>query len=122
MKTQTMTVEEFRRAELLAMSEDQFQRKVIARSIELGWEVAHFRASRTAHGWRTACQGTAKGFPDLILLRHGIQVIAEIKAEGGKITPEQRRWLGAFSKVPGAIVCVWRPSDWQHIEEVLTDA
>lgn len=84
-----------------------------------GWDHVHFRPAMTRHGWRTAGSGTmAKGFPDLILVRGSRMIIAELKAEGGKPTPDQIRVLEAFM-LTGVEVYIWRPSDLQRIAEIL---
>ena len=51
-------------------------------------------------------------------------VIAEFKAEKGRTTFEQAKWLGVFMTLadraaPYVEVHLWRPSDWPEIEEIL---
>ena len=48
-------------------------------------------------------------------------VYAEIKAEKGKLTPEQRAWLVALHEA-GHEVMVWRPSSWSLVVDVLSGA
>lgn len=81
------------------------------------WRVAHFRAGRTAGGWRTPCQYDAKGFPDLVLVRERILWV-EVKRENGQLTDEQALWSQALF-IAGADVRIWYPSDWPEIEETL---
>lgn len=99
-------------------TEASFQRQVIALARLRGWMVAHFRPARTARGWRTAVQGDGKGFPDLVLVRPPRLVFAELKSERGKETAEQVLWMTSL-RATGIEVYVWRPSQWEEIEEVL---
>lgn len=104
-----------------AESESDFQKKVIALAQLHGWKVAHFRPGMNRRGkWQTAVQGDGTGFPDLLLARCSVVFVAELKADGKDVTPEQAAWLTAFAEadVPAF---VWRPSDWGAIEAVLKD-
>jgi hypothetical protein len=105
-------------AAALDVSELDFQRQVIELARLFRWRVAHFRAAKTSKGWRTAVQADGAGFPDLVLVRDRI-VFAELKAERGRLSPEQAAWLEALGRVPGLAVHVWRPSDLEAIAEVL---
>jgi hypothetical protein len=107
-------------AEVLAaqMPERDLQDAVIKLARLLGWRSAHFRPAMTKFGWRTAVQGDGKGFPDTILVRGERFIVAELKAERGKIAPEQQEWLDDWRRV-GAEVYVWRPSDLEQIAAVL---
>ncbi len=101
------------------VSEKDFLAAVTALAQARGWRVAHFRPGLTRSGkWRTAVQGDGKGFPDLVLVRRERLLWAELKADGGKLSPAQEDWLFAL-EVAGQDVWVWRPKDWQEIEEVL---
>jgi hypothetical protein len=109
-------VEDFMK--LKKLTEAEFTRQVIALAKLHGWLVAHFRPARTAKGWRTPCQGDAKGFPDLVMLRHERIIVAELKVGRGILTLSQDRWLLAFRRV-GIEVYQWYPEDWELIEKVL---
>jgi VRR-NUC domain len=100
------------------VTEAEFTAQVIAFARLHGWRVAHFRAARTAQGWRTAVQGDGAGFPDLVLVKGTRMIVAELKAGRGKTTPEQDAWLTAFAAA-GVSTFVWRPGDWRDIERVL---
>ena len=67
------------------------------------------------------------GFPDLVLVRRGRIIFAELKRRGGQLTGAQGRWLNELdhcednamyhaSFIPAArpvvTVHTWRPSDW----------
>jgi VRR-NUC domain len=79
--------------------------------------VAHFRPARTERGWRTPVAANGAGFVDLVLVRERV-VFAELKAAKTRITRAQIQWLDALADA-GAEVYVWRPGDWQEIEQVL---
>jgi hypothetical protein len=102
-----------------ATREDTFTRDLLDLARLTGWRSAHFRPARTAQGWRTPVAGDGKGWPDLVLLRGGRIIVAELKQEGKYPGPEQRAWLEAWRSTP-AEVHVWRPSDWPSIVQTLT--
>jgi hypothetical protein len=102
------------------ITEVEFLRQVIGLAQLFGWRVAHFRPAQTKTGrWITAVQGDGKGFPDLVLVRKGRIVIAELKVGKNRTTPDQQKWLAAFREVQGVAVYEWRPCDWGEIESVL---
>lgn len=100
-------------------TEASFQKQVITLARLHGWRVAHFRPARTAKGWRTPCQADAKGFPDLLMTRGAVCIVAELKV-GGKVSAAQAGWLTAFAdaEIPAY---VWTPDSWGQIEAVLRD-
>jgi hypothetical protein len=79
-----------------------------------GWLVHHQRPARTAHGWASAIEGDP-GFPDLVLARDGVVVIAELKRHGKHPTPAQKRWLAAL----GEHAQLWTPMHWDDVVETL---
>ena len=89
-------------------TEREFQRTVLDLAHALGW--------RAYHTWMSA--RSAAGFPDLVLVRRGRIVIAELKSERGKLTAAQAAWLADLSDCP-VEVCVWRPSEWDKIRTIL---
>jgi hypothetical protein len=102
------------------MTERELQGAVIAVGRLLGWRTAHFRTALSQSGkWHTPVGGDGKGWPDLVLCRDRI-VFAELKAQRGTTSDEQKDWLAALSNA-GAEVYVWRPADWLDgtIEAVL---
>lgn len=85
-----------------------------------GWLVYHTYDSRRS----------SPGFPDLCMVRGPRCIFAEIKAQRGKVTAEQQRWLDALRALsptpplttdqPTPVeVYVWRPSDLDAIAQVL---
>lgn len=108
---ENMTPEQYLAAARELWTEKQFTAKVREFAELNGWFVYHTQDSRKS----------VLGFPDLILIRGPKLYAVELKVRKGKLTPEQTAWLAAFAGVSGANVksCVWRPSDWPEIEEVL---
>jgi hypothetical protein len=92
------------------MTETELLNGVLAMAEVFGWRTAHFRPAMTSHGWRTAVSGDGRGFPDLILVRGGHLIAAELKSGRGVVSDEQIAWLDALAGV--ADVHVWRPRDW----------
>lgn len=107
------------------MTEAQLQSAIIDTAHLLGWQVAHFRPAQTANGWRTPVQADGAGFPDLVLVRHGHLIFAELKSKAGDVSAAQDRWLEELLAVSVGVhrvqVYVWRPADWTdgHVERVL---
>lgn len=98
----------------LRLSEDDLKTKIMDFAKLQGWRIVHIRPARTAKGWRTPYEGDP-GLPDLIMARGGRVLLAELKAQTGRATPEQKLWLAAA----GPNGRLWRPSDWPAIEEDL---
>lgn len=94
------------------MTEAQLQQGVIELARLLGWRVAHFRPAQTARGWRTPVEADGKGFPDLVLVRDGRLIFAELKSERGRPSIEQLAWFVAIEKSCAAM-CVWSPKEWR---------
>lgn len=105
-----------------AMTEDELQTGILGLAHNERWRVAHFRPAQNARGdWRTPVAADGKGFPDLVLVREGRLVIAELKAQDGRTSDDQRRWIHEFLQVEGIEVHIWRPMDWieGRIEAIL---
>jgi hypothetical protein len=99
--------------------ERDFQRAVIDLARLTGWRVHHTRPALTRRGrWLTPIQGDA-GFPDLVLVRAGRVIFAELKRNGARPTPAQRGWLGALQACAGVEVYLWTPNDWDAIIDAL---
>lgn len=100
------------------ISEATFTQQVIQLARVLGWRVAHFRPAMTKGGrWVTPMSGDV-GFPDLVLIKPGRIIFAELKAEKGRLTPAQEKWLET-AKAAGIQACLWRPRDIDQIEHIL---
>jgi len=94
---------------MFRINETQFLRLVIDFATKHGWLVYHVAKTRFRK----------RGFPDLLMLRHGRLVVVEIKSTEGKLHPEQEVWLREFGKCKAVEVYLWRPSDWGSIQELL---
>lgn len=98
-------------------TEDSFTRMILTVAALHGWRRHHGRPGRAAGGWRTPVAGDV-GFPDLVLVKPGRLILAELKVTT-TTTPDQRLWLELFRTVPGVEVYEWRPRDWPAIEATL---
>lgn len=108
-----------RRAPLARAGEDGFTTAVLGLAKLLGWRTAHFRPGLTRRGrWVTAVQGDGVGFPDVLAVRRGVLVVAELKVGRNTPTAEQEDWLAAF-RAAGVNAYVWTPAHWPEIEAVL---
>lgn len=126
----------------LKQTEKAFEAAVVEYAEHQGWKTAHFNDSRREvvnkrTGERKLIgDKDAKGFPDRVFARNGRIVIAELKAENGRLSREQKEWLAALGSQDGeddmalpslkvrvtwprVWVCYWKPSDWSEIERVL---
>ena len=101
------------------MLESDLLDAVLALAKVYGFRAVHWRAAKTAHGWRTPVQGDGKGWPDLLLVKGGRMIAAELKSDTGRLAPEQRLWLSVLEGA-GVETYLWRPSDLQHIADVLS--
>lgn len=91
-------------------TEKQFQQQVLDYARLMGW--------KAYHPWISV--RSEPGFPDVVAVRAGRLVVAELKSLTGKLTPAQEEWLGALGAVPCCEVYTFRPTDedWQEIERV----
>lgn len=107
------------------VTEAQFQSRVILHARSLGYSVYHHT---TAGGKCRQCGTrvtggrivTSKGWPDLVIARADPPrfIIAELKKETGRQTPEQRTWQATLEAVDVEYY-LWKPSDWSDIERIL---
>lgn len=105
----------------LTITEAEFQRQVLECAKLYAWRVAHFRYGQNRSGrWMTPVQADAAGFPDLLLLRGGNIMVAELKVGRNKTTADQSAWLDAFART-GVPAFLWRPEAWAEIEATLRD-
>ena len=97
------------------LSEKELQKKIIGHAKLLGWRVGYFPRIQDVHGtWRTPVGADGKGFPDLLLLRDR-PLAMEVKADGGRVSPEQDEWIAAFT-LAGVEACVVSRSMWESGE------
>ena len=90
------------------ITEKEFMSQVIQLARLCGWKVYHTHDSRRS----------VAGFPDLVLLRQGVLIVAELKVGKNQPTAEQAEWLRSFHAVGGRVF-VWYPEHWTEIEREL---
>lgn len=81
------------------------------------WRWTHFRPGRTSTSWRTSLSG-APGFPDIVAVRAGRLIFAELKRESEKLSDGQEAWLrelqgcaqGLIGEAPEFYSYIWKPS------------
>ena len=68
-----------------------------------GWLVHHERQSGHFNKYGKWLASSKRGFPDLVLARDGVVILAELKTERGTMTPEQKEWKAA------GVGHLWKP-------------
>jgi hypothetical protein len=107
-----------RRGYVRAESEEAFQTAVLNLAAFTGWETYHPPDNRpSANTGRV--QRTRAGWPDVAFWRPGDFFLAELKAERGRVRPDQLSAIESL-RAAGVEVHVWRPSDWAAIETRLS--
>ena len=105
-----------------AILERAFREQVDELAEILGYQWMHVDPLRASGGlWKTPTHGPlGKGWPDSIYIhrRTGRTIFVEFKRELGKTSPDQQ-YVGVFLRGAGLEYHVWRPSDFEHIAEVL---
>ena len=97
--------------------EGKFQKRVIEAATRLGWRHYH------AHDPRR----DKAGFPDLVMVRRGRLIFAELKrdakAKRNEVSDAQQQWIWdlevceentSYSKAP-VRVFLWCPDDWDEV-------
>ena len=92
------------------MTEQELSDSVVDLAHLFAWRVAHFRAARTTHGWRTPVSADGAGFPDLVLVRERV-LFVELKSARGQLSVDQQDWMFALGNA-GAEKHIWRPVHW----------
>lgn len=104
-------------------SEDSLQQWLHERAKLAGWDT-QYHTFNSEH--------SDDGFPDWFAIRElpGVTyranspvyryVVAELKSQRGLIRAQQARWLDRLAVIPHLVVCLWRPSDRDEIERILT--
>ena len=96
-----------------SMAEKELQKNIRDLAKVMGWDFVYsIPDSRMA---------TARGMPDLLMLKEKRLLFAELKTQSGKLRLEQRQVLYLLEIIEGVEVHVWRPSDWMDgtIERIL---
>jgi hypothetical protein len=92
-------------------SEAHLMARVTALAKAQGWMVYHT--------WRSI--NSEPGFPDLVCVKPGRLLFAELKSRTGKLTEAQHQWLSLLAhSVPEVEVYTWRPADLGTITRTLT--
>ena len=86
-------------------SERDFQATVEAALLRLGFLVYSVPDSRRA---------TARGYPDVTFAGHGMVGFIECKAKGGKVRPEQERWVTQLGRA-GVFAAIVYPDGWDEL-------
>jgi hypothetical protein len=103
-----------------------------------GWYVNHAPDNRPGRktGRPQRVIGDTTGFPDLVLLRRGELIVAELKTDRGRLGTGQQEWLDRFARVGQAVkrlvdgatpvdeaadyprieAYVWRPKDLPAVQ------
>ena len=89
--------------------EKDFQATVIEKARACGWMVF----------WTWHSVHSPKGEPDLRLVRPPRVIFAELKTMKGQMTPDQREARDLLIDCPGVEWYLFRPNDWDQIDEVL---
>lgn len=94
---------------LRRLSERDWQSLVVDAAKLFGWTTFHVLHSR----------GMERGWPDLVALRAGEAIFAELKTEDGKVTAAQGTVLAQLEEA-GFEVHVWRPSSEREVLDRLS--
>ncbi len=102
------------------VSETDWQRTVTDLASRLGWRWMHVRKSMYGKEYHlTSATGPlGRGWPDLILVKPGRIIAAELKRQGSHPTDDQLRVLSELSAA-GAEAYVWMPSDLDAVQRIL---
>jgi hypothetical protein len=92
------------------LTEAQWQNVVVHYAKIFSWRIYHTHISF----------GSAKGFPDLVLVRPPRLIFVELKSDKGKVKPEQLDWLTELH-ASRAETYVWRPMDVEDVVAILAD-
>lgn len=96
------------------LSERELQDQILAEAKTYNWLVFHDNDSRRNNA----------GFPDLVLVKDGKIIFAELKRESkrAKLRDDQVIWIEELGRASGenVMVAVWRPSDRDRIWAVLS--
>jgi hypothetical protein len=98
------------------VSESEWQQQVLKSAHQLGWQSMHI--GRTGKHQAVGAKGTLGiGWPDLVLVKGGRIIFAELKAQDGTTSIEQKQVLVMLGNV--GEVFVWRPSDFGQVLDTL---
>lgn len=103
----------------MKLTEADFQAQVVELAHLLGWRHLHVRRS-VGRGRKWVTATNVSGWPDVLFWREGSHrlIAAELKSETGKATDDQLEVLASLARA-GIETHVWRPSDFDQIQETL---
>lgn len=93
------------------IAEKDWQRTVVEAARLYGWRAFHSYDSR---------KSTGPGFPDLVLVQRARKriIYVELKTEQGRLTEHQKEWRDDL-RAAGQQWFLWRPSQWDEVQQVL---
>ena len=97
------------------ITERDWQTFVIQLAVARKWKYYHPPDNKPING---RIQRVVAGFPDLVLIKDGRMVYAELKREKGIISLEQAEWIKEI-KACGIECYVWRPSQVASVIKIL---
>jgi hypothetical protein len=84
-----------------SISEKRWLEDVVEAGQLFSWRIYHTYDSRRSQ----------PGFPDLVCVRDRVVLFVELKTDRGRLTVDQRDWLGALAQCDQIKVRLWRPQD-----------
>lgn len=99
-----------------SFTEAQWQLRVQSIARINGWKYYHAPDNMPNKYGRI--QNIIPGFPDLVLVKNGRIIFAELKKETGRLSESQKEWIDELKQC-NLEVYVWRPSDENLINKVL---
>lgn len=116
---------ETRRVLDAAISERSFHKQVVDLANMAGWSVWHDNATNAPRRCKRCDEPipvirNTPGFPDLIAIRGEDLYAIELKAQRGRLTADQMRWLHAFAGVKWVKALMVKPAGWDQLVEILT--
>jgi hypothetical protein len=105
------------------MTERAWMAQVVQYARLMRWKVWHDAATNrrrrcdSCGAWSAGARNPA-GLPDLILVRRPRVVWVELKAGRGGLSAPQREWIDDL-RACGQEVYVWKPKDWNRVQECL---
>lgn len=92
------------------LTEKEWSKQLVYVGETLGYATNHVYPLQTQkQGWRTST--TAKGWPDLMMVRGPVLIVIEAKGVKTPTTMEQIEWLHRFSHIPGVWAWLLRVGD-----------
>jgi hypothetical protein len=97
---------------LAAIFEDDFRKVVEKYAVDHGWLYHHSNIAIRDNG----------GVADDMFGKKGILIHVEFKAMDGELSPKQEDWRTIYESIIDEKnkYFIWRPSDWNVIQQILT--